>query len=90
MQLTGKDSYARVTTSLCEQGVAPPDFTRDPDAVLVSAWAVPVAASHWRAAGCNEAADLNDVAAVTRLLNGGAVGMRERLQWFRRTRAIWS
>jgi putative chitinase len=90
LQLTGKDSYARATTSLCRQGVAPPDFTRDPDAILLPAWAVPVAASHWHAAGCNEAADCNDVVAVARLLNGGAVGMKERMAWYRRTRAIWS
>lgn len=89
MQLTGKDSYARATTFLSGQGVTPPDFTRDPDAVLTPLWAVPVAASHWQGAGCNEAADCNDIMLVTRLLNGGSVGMRERVRWYRRTRALW-
>ncbi len=90
MQLTGKDSYARAATSLCEQGAPPPSLTCDPDVVLLPQWAVPVAAAHWDAAGCNRAADLDDVAAVTRLLNGGAVGMRERIGWYRRTRTIWN
>lgn len=90
LQLTGKGSYARATTFLSGLGVAPPDFTRDPDSTLMPLWAVPVAAAHWQAAGCNEQADCNDIVQVTRLLNGGSVGMRERIRWYRRTRAIWA
>lgn len=90
LQLTGKDSYARATTFLSGQGVAPPDFTQDPDAILSPSWAVPVAAAHWQHAGCNAAADCNDIVRITRLLNGGSVGLRERVGWFRRTRAVWS
>ena len=43
LQLTGKDSYARVTTSLHRQGAAPPDFAREPDAILMPAWGLRVA-----------------------------------------------
>ena len=89
MQLTGKDSYARATTSLYALGANPPGFVCDPDAVLLPQWLLPCAAAHWLTAGCNEAADRDDICEVTRRLNGGAVGLRERIAWYRRTRAIW-
>lgn len=89
LQLTGKDSYARAATALCKYAPAVPDFTRDPDAVLLPAWCLPVAAAHWQGRGCNAAADRDDIEAAARLINGGAAGMAQRRAWYRRTRAIW-
>jgi putative chitinase len=88
LQLTGKDSYARATTYFSKAPAAP-DLVRQPDAVLAPAWALAVAAAHWQARGCNEAADRDDVVHVTHLINGGAVGMPERRAWCARAKAIW-
>ncbi|MFP5391327.1 MAG: glycoside hydrolase family 19 protein, partial [Gammaproteobacteria bacterium] len=78
LQLTGKDSYARVTTSLSEWSGPVPDFRADPDAVLSPSWCVAVGTAHWHLRRCNEAADRGDLATVARLLNGGEIGLRER------------
>lgn len=89
LQLTGKDSYARATT-LLQQGVSnAPDLVRQPDAVVSAHWSLHVAAAEWVARGCNAAADDDDVARVTMLINGGAVGLSERIVWTEKTRRTW-
>lgn len=90
LQLTGKDSYARATTILRASSPDAPDLTREPDAVVSAEWSLQVAAAAWQARGCNAAADLNDVAKVTFLINGGDLGLAERIIWTAKTRAIWS
>ncbi len=89
LQLTGKDSYARATTLLRESMPGAPDLTCDPDAVVSAEWSLHVAAAAWQARGCNCAADLDDVAKVTYLINGGAIGLAERIIWTGKTRAVW-
>jgi putative chitinase len=89
LQLTGKDSYARATTILQLAVPRAPDLTRDPDAVVSAEWSLYVAAGAWHARGCNAAADLDDVARVTHLINGGEIGLAERIIWTSKTRAEW-
>ncbi|SHH02377.1 glycoside hydrolase family 19 protein [Massilia sp. CF038] len=89
LQLTGKDGYAHATTLLRQASRAAPDLTREPDAVVSAAWCLQVAAAEWQARGCNEAADLDDVALVTRLINGGSIGLAERIAWTGKTRLVW-
>ncbi|HEY0061365.1 MAG TPA: lytic enzyme [Telluria sp.] len=89
LQLTGKDGYAHATTLLQQASRAAPDLTRDPDAVVSAAWCLQVAAAEWQSRGCNEAADLDDVALVTKLINGASIGLAERIAWTSRTRAVW-
>ncbi len=89
LQLTGKDSDARVATDLQASAPGAPDLTRDPDAVVSAAWSLALAAAAWQARGCNAAADRDDVAGVTLLINGASVGLPERTAWTGRTRAIW-
>ena len=89
LQLTGKDSYARATAILRQSMPNAPDLTREPDAVLSAAWSLHVAAAAWQARGCNCGADQDDVAKVTMLINGGAIGLAERIIWTARTRAVW-
>ncbi len=57
--------------------------------MLSADWSLQVAAAAWQARGCNAAADLNDVAKVTLLINGGDLGLAERINWTAKTRAIW-
>jgi putative chitinase len=89
LQLTGKDSYARATTILKRSMPGAPDLTREPDAVVSAAWCLHVAAGAWQARGCNEAADRDDVARVSMLINGGDIGLAERIIWTSKTRALW-
>ncbi len=89
LQLTGKDSYVRATTFLQQCSADAPDFARDPDAVVAPAWCLHVAAADWAARGCNQAADQDDVGKVTQLINGGAVGLSERIMWTSKTRKVW-
>lgn len=89
LQLTGKDSYARATTFLRQGTPGAPDLTREPDAVVAAAWCLHVAAAEWAARGCNQAADQDDVAKVTRLINGGEIGLSERIMWTAKTRRVW-
>lgn len=89
LQLTGKDSYERATTFLHRCETAAPDLAVDPDAVISAQWCLQVAAAQWAACGCNEAADHDDVAEVTHLINGGAIGLADRMIWTRKTRALW-
>ena len=89
LQLTGKDSYARATTILRAGMRSAPDLTREPDAVVSAEWSLQVAAASWQARGCNAAADRDDAAKVTALINGGDLGLAERIIWTGKTRAVW-
>jgi putative chitinase len=89
LQLTGKDSYVQATTLLRLDWASAPDLTREPDAVVSAAWCLHVAAAQWHARGCNEAADQDDVAQVTKLINGGDIGLAERIMWTSKTRRVW-
>lgn len=89
LQLTGKDSYLRATTLLRADAPSAPDLALEPDAVLAAAWCLHVAVVDWHARGCNQAADADDVAQVTKLINGGAIGLSERIVWTNKTRRVW-
>ncbi len=89
LQLTGKDSYARATTFLRQASASAPDLLCQPDQVVAAAWCLNVAAAEWAARGCNQAADEDDVAKVTHLINGGEVGLSERIMWTAKTRKVW-
>lgn len=89
LQMTGRDNYAQATTMLRRATPAAPDFTTEPDAVIDPHWCVPVAAAVWEAKGCNPLADADAAEAVTRRLNGGVIGLAERMAWTRRAKAIW-
>lgn len=90
LQLTGRGNYARASAVLRLSWPGAPDFTADPDAVIATEWCLAVAAADWMAKGCNELADQDDVAQLTARLNGGAVGLPERIDWTRRTKLIWA
>jgi putative chitinase len=89
LQLTGKDSYAEATSILRQSDPAAPDFTLNPDAAIDAAWCLKVAASEWAAKGCNEAADQDLINTVTLRINGGLIGLAERIEWTKRSKFIW-
>lgn len=89
LQLTGKDSYARATRALATRVAKGPDFVAHPDAVLDPAWCLPAAAAIWEDKGCNELADGDDLAELTRRINGAENGLADRDAWCRAAAALW-
>jgi putative chitinase len=89
MQLTGKDSYAQATTILRQTFPEAPDFVNAPDEVLSPAWCLKVAAAEWSAKQCNAMADSDNIQAVTKAINGGLIGLAERIEWSKRTKHVW-
>jgi putative chitinase len=89
LQLTGKDSYQEATTILRKENPAAPDLVSLPDAVISAEWCVAIAAAEWVAKGCNAFADQDDIEKITRAINGGLIGLAERIEWAKRTKAVW-
>jgi len=90
LQLTGRDSYKEATTTLRAQSPAAPDFVASPDDVFSGQWCLAVAAAEWASKGCNAFADQDNIRKVTRAINGGLIGLSERTEWLRLTKAVWS
>lgn len=81
LQITGCDNYLAAGLWLDLPLRQSPDMAALPEhAFRVGAWA-------WRAKGCNQLADTGDVARVTRRINGGAIGLAERIAYYERARA---
>src|SRR5687767_10031947 len=89
LQLTGKESYREATTALRTQNPVAPDFEIAPDEVFSAQWCLAVAAVEWVARGCNPLADQDNVQRVTRAINGGLIGLSDRMEWLRLTKAVW-
>lgn len=89
LQLTGKASYQEATTTLRKGNPIAPDFVSSPDEVISAAWCLAIAASEWVARGCNALADQDDIRRITRAINGGQIGLAERMEWAKRTKAVW-
>jgi len=80
LQTTGRASYAALGARCCV------DFVGAPDLVALTEHALKPALAAWDDSHCNAAADHNDIELVTRLVNGGLIGLAERKRWFAR---IW-
>jgi putative chitinase len=90
LQLTGKESYREATTRLRAQNPDAPDFVATPDAVFTAQWCLAVVAAEWDSKRCNAVADDDRIQKVTRAINGGLIGLSDRIEWLRRTKAVWS
>ena len=89
LQLTGRESYQAATTVLRKDFPDAPDFVADPDEVIGAQWCLAIAAAEWAAKGCNAMADQDDIKAITKAINGGQIGLAERIEWAKRTKAVW-
>lgn len=74
MHTTGRDAYTRL-------GLAD-----DPDAIETAEHCLRGALDHWTRTGCNALADVNDLRATTKKVNGGYNGYDDRVAWFNK---IW-
>lgn len=82
-QLTGRFNYRRYGTLIGIDLEAAPERAKEP-AVSLS-----IAFTYWRDRGIDAAADADDVAAVTKLINGGRNGLSQRTQLLAVAKTIW-
>lgn len=85
-QLTGRDNYRRFSRAWLgdESLLDNPDRVGNPDGAVASAiW-------FWKANGLNEVADRGSVDAVTKVVNGGTVGLADRKTWTQKYAGAWS
>jgi len=81
LQITGRANYREMGERLGLDLEAHPDRAAEPDV------AVRIACAFWTARRLNEPCDAGDFPAVSRRINGGAVGYDDRLAWLDRARA---
>jgi len=82
IQLTGRHNYQRFSKDL---GV---DFVSNPQLVEKPPYAIIVAGWYWNSRGLNKWADQDNVRQVTRLINGGYNGLRDREKYLKRAKLI--
>jgi putative chitinase len=73
IQLTGKENYAN-----CGSGIGV-DLLADPTLLLDSRYATLSAGWFWNKKGLNALADAGDAVTITKRINGGALGLDDRL-----------
>jgi len=83
-QLTGRDNY-----SACGKRIVL-DLIGDPDLAARPEYFALIACDFWTQAGCNAAADVDDLRAVTLKINGGYVGIAERAKLLDKAKAVLS
>lgn len=84
IQLTGRANYRDIGNRL---GL---DLEQNPDQVAENPEiALAVAADYWDSRNINEAADVDDIHEVTRLINGGFNGIDDRIHLLARAKSIW-
>ena len=72
-QLTGRSNYAAFSAAINV------DFVADPEKLVIPINAALSAGWFWKTNGLNELADLGDVPAMTKRINGGDIGLKERV-----------
>jgi putative chitinase len=82
-QLTGRANYRRYGALLGHDLEAEPELAMRPDISLAIAFA------YWRERSLNARADADDIAGVTRLINGGRNGLAQRTQLLAVAKGIW-
>ena len=73
IQLTGHSNYYHAGQAL---GV---DFVKEPDLVATPKYAALTAGWFWSTHGCNAAADKADWTTLTKKINGGTIGLQDRV-----------
>lgn len=92
-QVTGRANYARFTAWCRGQWPDCPDFEADPDALLTGQWEGLSPIWYWDAGNptgrsLNRYADEADAEMVTRRINGGLNGYRDRLDYLARASLV--
>jgi putative chitinase len=78
IQTTGRANHAKVRDRLRERFADVPDFEAEPERLAETQWACLSAADYWDWKGLNAVADAGDFEKLTRKINGGLNGYRDR------------
>jgi putative chitinase len=79
IQTTGRGNYRTLTARTRQRlGNEAPDFGAQPALLESLEWAAYSAADYWATRGLNAFADANDLAGLTRKVNGGTNGLADR------------
>lgn len=89
IQTTGRANYKEATRDIQKMDPTAPNFVNDPTKLEEFPWALLAGISYWRRRNLNAAADRDNVARVTKLINGGDNGLEERKRYLRKAKAIW-
>lgn len=85
-QLTGKYNYGKCGEAIGMDLINQPELLIAPEAAALSAawfW------SNLRGRGIAEAAEANDVVKMTKLINGGDIGLKDRQRLFAAAQSAW-
>lgn len=82
IQLTGRRNYAEFAAAT---GVP---FDLKPNLAAHPPHAARIAARYWQTRGCNEMADILNLVGITKAINGGLTGLKDRIQTWNRFRSI--
>lgn len=85
IQITGRANYAAASTELHgdDRLLANPELLEQArDAAVSAGW-------FWFRRNLSARADVDDLSAITRRINGGLNGLDGRLAWLGKTKAIW-
>lgn len=83
-QLTGKDNYRACGRALGE------DFLQEPDRLLLPVNAALSAGWFWSVNKLNTLADAGDVPEMTKRINGGTIGLKERTALYERALPVFA
>lgn len=83
LQITGREAYRRYGRAV---GV---DLEANPELACDARYMLTIACAEWNAIGCNTYADADDLARVTRAINGALTGIEERRAWLAKTKRVW-
>lgn len=82
IQLTGKDNYTLAGDALNM------DFLHSPDYVLVPKYAALTAGWYWNKRQLNKEADAKDYTGMTKKINGGTIGLDDRIAHIRHAQEV--
>jgi len=88
IQITGKSNYRQFTEWCKARFKSAPDFVKDPDLVNTDPWEGLAALWYWETRKLNTHADRGDINTVTRVINGGHNGLRDRKDLYVRTALV--
>lgn len=80
IQITGKNNYVRCSQSMFEDNL----LVEQPELLLDTYYAIHSACWFWTATRLNELADVQDLKLMTKRINGGFIGLQDRINHYNR------
>lgn len=82
LMITGHDNYAEMGRRSCLSLLDKPDLATS------SRYMLPISLHFWNWKGLSALASKDDLRGVTKIINGGTIGLKERAVWLAKTKAV--